>query len=50
MLTRFLALHRWFVRESRAYIGPYTWGDRLFWPRAWVHFMWLARRKVFHAE
>lgn len=35
-------LHRFFVSESRSYIGPYTWRTRLLWPRAWVRFMWLS--------
>lgn len=36
--------HRFFVQESRAYIGPYRWRDRVRWPLAWLRFMWLSRR------
>lgn len=42
-MTRFLVLHRWFCRESRSYVGPYTWRTRLQWPRAWLRFMWFSR-------
>ena len=38
-LVRLWQLHLFFVVESRAYIGRYTWRDRLQWPLAWWYFM-----------
>ena len=37
-------LHVWFVRESRSYVGPYTWRTRLQFPSAWLRFMWYSLR------
>lgn len=31
--------HKWFTSESRAFAGPYTLRDRLYWPIAWRRFM-----------
>lgn len=45
-LVRLWQLHWFFVLESRAYIGRYTWRDRLQWPLAWWRFMRASARDI----
>ncbi len=41
--ARFAKQHRFFVTESRGYIGPYSLRDRIRWPKSWLRFMWASR-------
>lgn len=39
MIKTMIDAHRFFVAESRNYVGPYTWSDRLMYPVAYCRFM-----------
>jgi hypothetical protein len=43
-MSYWIETHRWFCRESRNYIGPYSWRDRLCWPIAWLRFMYFTAK------
>ena len=42
--------HKWFVKKSSIYIEDYGWTARLYYPIAYIKFMWYTFKDVLSAR